>query len=132
MTLTVEDRLAIADLVNRHGHLTDAGDLDAYRELFTKDVVYDVSDLGYGALHGLETVIRTGRALGDANPLAHHVTNVVVTEHADGARALSKGLSIATSGAVGSVTYDDVVVRTDEGWRISRRTVTARREPLKA
>ena len=132
MTLTLEDRLAITDLVNRHGHLTDAGDFDAYRELFTEDVVYDVSDLGFGAIEGLAATRAAAEALGEHNPLAHHVTNVVVTAVGDGARALSKGFGLMTSGAVGSVTYDDVVVRTDRGWRISRRTVKARREPLKA
>ncbi|MFG1921175.1 nuclear transport factor 2 family protein [Cryptosporangium sp. NPDC048952] len=100
--------------------------------LFTEDVVYDVSDLGFGTLQGLAATREAGLALGDRNPLAHHVTNVVVTETADGARALSKGISIMVGGATGTVTYDDVVVRTDDGWRISRRTIKARREPLKA
>jgi len=131
MALTLEDRWAIAELVHRHGHLTDAGELDAWEELFTADVVYDVSDLGFGAIEGLRAARTAAEALGAGNPVAHHVTNVVVTDGADGgARVLSKGLGVRTDGTVGSVTYEDVVVRTEAGWRISRRTVRARREPL--
>ena len=130
MTLSVEDRLAITDLINRHGHLCDAGELDAWAELFTEDVVYDVTDLGFDATEGLAATRELALALGNRNPVAHHVTNVVVTEEDAGARAISKGLGVMAGGTIGSVTYTDVVVRTTEGWRISRRTVRARREPL--
>ena len=130
MTLSVEDRLAITDLINRHGHLSDAGELDAWAELFTEDVVYDVTDLGFDAIEGLAATRELALALGNRNPVAHHVTNVVVTEEDAGARAISKGLGVMAGGTIGSVTYTDVVVRTTEGWRISRRTVRARREPL--
>ena len=33
-------------------------------------------------------------------------------------------------GSAGSATYDDVLMRTADGWRISNRTITARRVPL--
>jgi hypothetical protein len=32
-------------------------------------------------------------------------------------------LSVLTDGSAGTVGYDDVVVRTDAGWRIAYRTV---------
>jgi hypothetical protein len=54
MTLTIEDRLAIGDVICRHGHLIDAGELDRLDELFTRDVVYDVSDFTGESLIGLE------------------------------------------------------------------------------
>jgi hypothetical protein len=70
-------------------------------------------------------------ALGAANPVAHLVTNVVVTASADGgARVRSKGLGIKADGSCGSVSYDDTVVRTAGGWRISHRKVSPRRTPL--
>lgn len=40
MALSVEDRLAIHDLVALHGHLMDAGEFDRLDELFTEDFVY--------------------------------------------------------------------------------------------
>jgi hypothetical protein len=56
---------------------------------------------------------------------------VVLAEAAGGAvQARSKGIGIMADGSCGSVTYEDVVVRGDAGWRISRRKVLARRAPL--
>jgi hypothetical protein len=116
------DRLALHELVARHGHLVDVGDLAGLAEVFTADVVYDVSDLGGGRLIGLAAIEEAARALGDGNPLGHHVTNLVVDElTADTARVLSKGLGVTTYGRVGSVVYEDDAVRTDQGWRIRRR-----------
>jgi SnoaL-like domain len=131
VSLALEDRLAITELVSLHGHLVDDGQLDRLAELFTSDVVYDLSDFGQQPLIGVAAIRDAAIALGAGNPVAHHVTNVVVTASADGgAHVRSKGLGIRTDGSCGSVTYDDTVVRTAEGWRVSHRRVTARRTPL--
>ncbi|MGC5286118.1 nuclear transport factor 2 family protein [Micromonospora sp. DT231] len=131
MTLTAEDRAAITDLINRHGHLTDSGEFDRMHELFTGDVAYDVTDLGGGVLTGLAMLKDAALALGQGNPVAHHVTNIALTELADDrVHALSKGIGINADGTIGSVTYEDTIVRGDSGWRISHRTVRARRVPL--
>lgn len=133
MTLTADDRAAITDLINRHGHLVDSGELHRMHELFTADAVYDVTDLGGGVLTGLAAMRDAALALGGANPVAHHVTNVVLTTTAnDVVHALSKGIGISVDGAVGSVTYADTIVRDADGWRISHRIVRARRVPLTA
>jgi SnoaL-like domain len=125
------DRVALHELVARHGHIVDSGDFAALAELFVQDVVYDVSGLGGTALIGLDAITETARALGDRNPVGHHVTNVVVTElNGDTARILSKGIGVTSDGGVGSVSYDDEAVRTADGWRIHRRTVRGRRTPL--
>jgi SnoaL-like domain len=50
--LTEQDRIDIGDLINLHGHLTDAGELDQAGDLFTEDVTYDLGDFGLGSLHG--------------------------------------------------------------------------------
>jgi hypothetical protein len=70
--------------------------------------------------------------LGDNNPVAHLVTNIVVHPRDDGRSAVvrSKGLGVTRDGLVGCVTYHDLVTRTEGGWRISAREVTPRREPL--
>lgn len=128
MALTEQDRTDITDLINLHGHLVDAGELDRAGELFTPDVTYDVSDLGIGALHGRAAFVDAARAMGNANPVGHHVTNIVLTQADDGSvRARSKGIGIRADGSAGSVVYDDVVTRRADGWKISHRTVSARR-----
>ncbi|WP_067829961.1 nuclear transport factor 2 family protein [Actinomadura kijaniata] len=131
MPLTCEDRAVITELIAMHGHLCDAGELGRLDEVFTIDVVYDVTDFGQEALRGVAACAEAGRALGELNPVGHHVTNIVLDEQADGrVRARSKGIGVNADGTTASVTYEDVVVRVDRGWRISHRTVRARRVPL--
>jgi ketosteroid isomerase-like protein len=133
MALTAQDRIDITDLVNRHGQLVDAGELDQAGELFTPDVTYDVTDLGFGTLHGRAALREAALALGQANPVGHHVTNIVITQLDDGsARVRSKGIGITAIGTAGSATYDDLVTRHPDGWKIRKRTVTARRAALGA
>jgi ketosteroid isomerase-like protein len=131
MTLTDQDRTDIHNLINLHGHHADAGDLDAMCDLFTPDVTYDVADFGLGSLHGTTALKEAALTLGDANPVGHHVTNIVITQVDDRtARVRSKGIGIMATGSAGSVVYDDIVTRHPDGWKISHRRLTARRAPL--
>jgi ketosteroid isomerase-like protein len=131
MALPEQDRIGISDLINLHGHLMDAGELDQAGELFTADVTYDLGDFGLGSLHGPAAIVEAALALGQANPAGHHVTNIVITRIDDGsARVQSKGIGIMADGTAGSVTYDDIVTRQPGGWKISYRKVTARRAAL--
>lgn len=133
MALTAADRTVITELICRHGHLVDDGELDRLNEVFTEDVIYDVSDLGGGPIHGLAVLREAALALGEGNPVGHHVTNIVLTECGDAqVRARSKGIGVFADGTCGSVTYDDTISHGDRGWRISRRKVLARRAPLGA
>ncbi|MFJ2236327.1 nuclear transport factor 2 family protein [Streptomyces sp. NPDC087859] len=131
MTLPLEDRLAITELISLHGHLVDDGQLDRFEEVFTSEVVYDLSDYGQGEVVGVAALREAALTLGSANPVAHHVTNVVIGEAPDGrVRVRSKGLGIMADGSCGSVTYDDTVVRAGAGWRVSHRKVSPRQVPL--
>lgn len=133
MALSAEDRILITELLSLHGHLFDSGALDRLPELFTADVVYDVTDLGGGTLRGVESIRDAALAMGDRNPVGHHITNVILEEVSDGeVRALSKGIGVRADGGCGSITYEDVVVRADGGWRIGHRKAIARRVPLGA
>ncbi|MEN3316445.1 MAG: hypothetical protein V7605_2679 [Acidimicrobiaceae bacterium] len=127
----VGDRAEIAELVSRHGHLIDAGRLDELDSVFTADVVYDVSAYGFGALEGIPAIRDAALALGDGNPVGHHVTNVIVSvTDADSAAVVSKGLGVMADGTCGSVVYEDIVRREPAGWRISYRKVVPRHRPL--
>lgn len=131
MALSEHDRIHINDLINLHGHLTDAGELDHAGELFTSDATYDLGDFGHGCLHGTTEIKAAATALGSANPVGHHVTNIVITEIDDrSARVRSKGIGVKADGTAASVVYDDVVMRQPDGWKISHRRVTARRAAL--
>ncbi|MGW2084939.1 nuclear transport factor 2 family protein [Streptomyces sp. NPDC001880] len=127
MTLSVEDRLKISELLALHGHLVDNDELDRLDELFTDDIVYEASNLGHGALRGLAAFrdMARARAGKPGAPVGHHVTNIALTEAEDGrVHARSKGIGVSADGQCGSVTYEDVIVRGEQGWRISRRRIT--------
>jgi len=130
-TLAIDDRLAIHDLLALHGHLVDAGELDRLGEVLTADAVYDASDLGGEPLHGTVAVREASLALGAGNPVGHHVTNIVLTAVDEATvHARSKGIGVFGNGTTGSVTYEDTITRSADGWRISYRKVLARRAHL--
>ncbi|MFE3193777.1 nuclear transport factor 2 family protein [Nocardia sp. NPDC059240] len=131
MSISPADRLAIHELLALHGHLSDSGDFDRFTEVFTDDVRYDLTAYNAGVVTGLNALRDMALQLGDRNPLAHHVTNIVISPTTpDTARALSKGLAVNLDGTTGSVTYDDTVQRTPGGWRITHRRIIPRRKPL--
>jgi hypothetical protein len=82
-------------------------------------------------VQGIDAIRDAAIAMGDRNPVGHHVTNVILTEIAGQAvRARSKGIGIQADGSSGSVVYDDIIRREAAGWRITYRKVSARRAPL--
>ncbi|MFH8515478.1 nuclear transport factor 2 family protein [Streptomyces gelaticus] len=135
MTLGAEDRLDITDLLALHGHLVDNDEMDRLDELFTDDIVYEASNLGHGQLRGLAAFrdMARARAGTPGAPVGHHVTNIVLTEAGEGrVHARSKGIGVGVDGECGSVTYEDVIVRGERGWRISRRKITLHFAPAAA
>ena len=128
MTIDVADRLAIHELLGLYGHLIDQRRWDELDQVFTADLVYDATDFGQRGTRSLADLQAAWTGDLSIHPLAHHATNIVVTEDADGTvRVLSKGIGVGNRGRVGSVTYHDVVVRTSEGWRLAERRAELRR-----
>jgi hypothetical protein len=130
MTISTEDRLAIHELISLHGHVVDDGEFERLHEVFTADVIYDLTPMGGGVLEGTDAIKEAALRLGDGNPVGHHVTNIVVNDASDPVSARSKAIGIRKDGSAGSLVYDDILERTGAGWRISRRSVTLRRVPL--
>ncbi len=131
--LSAEDRWAIGETISLHGHLFDEGHVDRLDELFTADVVYDLTDVGMKPLNGIDEIRRATLELGAANPVAHHVTNIIITSvDGDWVRTRCKAIAVKTDGTCGSATYVDTLRREDGRWRLSHRTVLARRTPLNA
>jgi len=76
-----------------------ASNLGRAGELFTPDVVYDVTDFGF-SVHGTAALLEYLLALGEANPVGHHVTNIVITPIDErSARVRSKGLGVRAAPA---------------------------------
>ena len=127
LALPVEDVVALHQLVALYAHIVDDADFDRLTEIFTSDIEFDTSAFGNPPLVGIEPVIAS--YVGARHPVAHHITNVVVTTDGDGAVCIrSKVISLLAGGLCGSGTYDDVAARTPDGWRIKKRTIGLRRE----
>lgn len=128
MSLSADDRLAIHELLSLHGHLADGRRESELDRLITDDAAFDLEDFGLGVVAGLPALRELFARRPGEQPIGHHVTNVCVDVAADGTvRVLSKGLAVMPGGRAGTVTYDDVVVKTAAGWRIARRKVLAGR-----
>ena len=121
MPLSVADRLDIQQVIALYGHILDERLFSRIDELFTADVVYDLQDFGDAVLNGIEAV-REYWSLSTQHPLAHHATNIVISEGDDGVVSVwSKGIGVGYKGRVGSAVYKDVFVKTAAGWRMSQR-----------
>lgn len=132
--LSFEDRIAIHELMGLYGIVIDEREWARVDELFTSDVIYDMSELGFGVIEGAAAVREFWSSNEHLHPVAHHATNVVVSPGADAdtATVISKGLGVGRKGRVGSVTYRDIVRRTAQGWRIARRHARLRIPPAAA
>ena len=128
MAVTSEDRIAIQELLSLYGHLIDQRRWDEMAEVFTDDIVFDATSFGHGVTTSYQDLIDHWKSDDSMHPLAHHVTNVVVSEDREGTvRVMSKAIGVGRKGRVGSATYDDVVVKTPRGWRLARRVAILRR-----
>jgi hypothetical protein len=86
-----------------------------------------MSEFGLGVVRGAGAIRQLWSRPDATHPLAHHATNIVVSEDPDGTvRVISKGLGVGPNGRVGSVVYHDVVERTPAGWRFAARKGTLR------
>jgi hypothetical protein len=129
--LNAEDRWAIAETLSLHGHLFDGGHLNRLDEVFTPDAVYDMSAVGVGVFEGIDTIRNAALRLGAGNPLAHHVTNIVISREGDNeAIVQSKGLMLMANEMLESVNHVDTLRCHNGGWRISRRVISPQRTPL--
>jgi hypothetical protein len=128
MTLDAADRIAVHELLGLYGHLIDERRWSELDQVFTPDAVYDATSFGQPVTTSLAALLEHWSSDLSLHPLAHHATNIVVSEDVDGTvRVLSKGLGIGRKGRVGSATYRDVAVRTPDGWRLASRTAVLRR-----
>jgi hypothetical protein len=125
VSLSVEDRLDIHQLIALYGHLIDARAFHRLDEIFTADAVFDLSGFDGTRFEGLPAIVAMMEA-SEQHPLAHHATNAVI-EPGEPVRVLSKGIGVGRNGRVGSVTYTDRLERTGAGWRIAERACELRR-----
>lgn len=135
--MTFEDYFEIMQTIARYGHALDSADTP-FDEVVTDDVVFDMRRSGGPLVQGRAAVLETmtgsaedpySRRDATLHPLlSHHTTNSeVMAEDGDVVEVRSKFLRLGRNQPgpmpvlIGQ--YLDTLVRTDAGWRISRRTV---------
>lgn len=126
--LTLEDRLAIAELPVRYARCADGPDHDGLARCLTLDAQYDASHIPGGIVHeGREAVVAFVTAAHERlDAPQHFVTNVLVEDRDTYVSCQSyvfTPLLAEGGGTFIGVKWDDQVVRTAEGWQIRRRTV---------
>jgi 3-phenylpropionate/cinnamic acid dioxygenase small subunit len=128
--LDATDVIAIHQLLGRYGHLIDARRWDDFTGLFTPDATIDyVGGTGRIERAGRAAIVEWFRDVDDQHPPAHHVTNIVVDEHAGpGGRVDVHSKFFAPFTQDGHVPkrmyggdYHDVVVKTAAGWQFAHK-----------
>ncbi|MGY1550540.1 nuclear transport factor 2 family protein [Microbacterium sp. A588] len=136
------DYYEIMQTIARYGHALDAGTAP-FDQIFTDDVELDLTHAGppgqpgpviKGRQHVLEAMTgsaddpHTYRSALTRPALSHHTTNSeIVADHGDEVEVRSKFLRLGNSQPgpmpilIGQ--YLDTLIRTIDGWRISRREV---------
>lgn len=121
----------VSEVLVRYATGIDQRDWATFRTCFTPDVVADYGDMG--VWHGVDEIAEwmehTHAPMGHT---LHCITNVVVRPGADADEVLARSYVQVVlvfdadrgSGVRADGTYDDRLVRTDEGWRIAQRTYT--------
>jgi uncharacterized protein (TIGR02246 family) len=127
-SLPAEVRLDVTDVLIRYATGIDRRDWELFGTCFTDDCQVD-----YGAIgrwQGRDEITAWMREVHEpCGHTLHRITNTTVTATTDGAAARSYVDALVMSGDNRSGTratgfYDDELVQTDDGWRISRRRFT--------
>jgi SnoaL-like domain len=128
--LTAADYLEIQQLPARYPYAVDmhGGDGSAYAALFTEDGTFGTQAKGRAQLADLAA--KTNKDRSGPAYTRHFVTNVVIKPSPEGAtgRSYLVAIDVGENGKPSTILhggiYDDVYVKTPEGWRIKSRTYT--------
>src|SRR5580765_4301507 len=124
--LTTQDYVDIQQLYARYNLAIDTGDGEGWAGTFTPDGVFNSTNKGHDAL---VQFIKDWRDKRDGANRRHLNSNMALTPNADGAKGaiylllLNVGVRPATIATTGI--YEDVLVKTAQGWRFKSRIVHA-------
>ena len=126
-TLTPQDYAEIRELYSRFAWGIDTGADNgmAYARTFTPDGEFRYGNNTFVGREKLAELIRSS-TWGDGAP-HHFTTNILIEPSPEGARGRAYVLMIGSSEepnqppTIGTGTYEDILVKTSEGWRIKQR-----------
>jgi len=130
VTITVEDNLAIAELVARFAHYSDFGDWDALAKLYVPEVETEMEGIAL-RFRGIDEQIEHAKVSEQQTQgkNRHYNFNLFLSED-DGevqANYMFMNVNAGTAPMAGQIVVSgrmrDTVVKADDGWKIARRFV---------
>ena len=119
--LSVEDLAEIRQTLALYPHVFDNKDIDGLGLVFTKDATAEMTRGAGSIRRGLDAIAEFVVGLSEDAP-DHLTLNTVVFVDDEGVvRARSRYLAILADQSMHDGDYFDVLVRTEDGWRISYR-----------
>lgn len=101
MTLTVEDKLELHELIRRYAHIVDNAEWERLGEIFTEDTVFELRGMEGGMKDGLEgftmkplSGLKEALAGEENHPLAHLMPNIFIDEIDSIVQIYSRGIFI--------------------------------------
>ena len=125
--LAAHEFIEVLNLLALYGEIFDGRRWDDLDQVFTEDCIVDYSSSGRGEQRGIRAL---RRHMIDNPPLvlSHMFTNPRGYEQGGTVHVHCTLLAPQPTGAPWTGTYDDELVRTDQGLRICKRIVRMRRE----
>lgn len=125
----VVDRLEIEQLVNAYALHIDFQEIDEWVALFTEDAFFDEREFDSGLHVGLEAIRAYGKVLkATAEHASHIMANLVIRDMTENSAtgicfALVEAQMKTGERARYQVRYFDDYVKTQDGWKFSKRVL---------
>lgn len=116
MPSAAEDRDEITQLLYRYNHTIDSGDVEAWADTFTPDGVFDQNGPMLAGREALRDFALT------VHGFRHALVNPLIDVAGDEATARSYLYAFRGTTVVVTAIYEDLIVRTPDGWRFAKRT----------
>jgi len=117
--MDLADRVALHELPGRYGDLIDDRDWGGLSQIFVDEATFEIPGHVMDGLEAIRDFMR-----GAKHPRTHLMTNVYVDETDEGVVVRFRIVGMRRDGRMISGRYRDLVVQTDDGWRVVTRGFT--------
>lgn len=129
MSLSIQDKFEIQELINRYAHNADFNSPETMRDIFTEDGRFCVAAMDID-VHGIDNIIQFFTSMRDALTGIHHITTGTIIDAGDDSNSAVASSYIQTvqvnEGATSIASigrYQDQLQRGESGWRFLQREI---------
>ncbi|MET8161908.1 nuclear transport factor 2 family protein [Sphaerisporangium sp. NPDC005289] len=119
--MSLEDVSDIRGTLALFSHVFDNQEVGELHRVFTEDAAIEMTRGAGRVVQGLPAIAEFSLVLGPDGPDHQTLDSHVFVDEAGAVRARSRYLAILQDGSVHNGEYLDLLERTPDGWRISRR-----------